>query len=348
MVMSEAQERARVIAALMALGSVISLLALILPGWPERDQTGLLILALLAAVPVAPLWFYAGRVPLWLCHLIVLVGNGLISASVALGGGGAASATRAMFYVWIVILSFLYFRLAPAIAHLVFAVCGMTAALAILGDLEQAAPQLLIVFGTAAPTGVIIRMLVLRVRALAGTDELTGLANRRSLDVTLTREMARAARSNGPLCLALLDLDGFKAFNDAHGHAAGDALLKEVTASWSGQLRRGDLLARLGGDEFAAVLADTDLGEAKEVIERLVSATPGPVSCSAGLTLWDHDEPYHAMLERADAALYQAKTNKVRRTVVRLGHSRSTGAPPTKGDRNGPPHGSTLFDGYAG
>jgi Diguanylate cyclase, GGDEF domain len=79
---------------------------------------------------------------------------------------------------------------------------------------------------------------------LARTDPLTGLANRRGWDEQLARELARARRSREALSVALLDLDDFKAFNDAHGHQAGDRLLLEAAAAWSGQLRDVDILCR--------------------------------------------------------------------------------------------------------
>lgn len=89
---------------------------------------------------------------------------------------------------------------------------------------------------------------------LARSDPLTGLANRRGWDEQLARELARARRSGEALSVALLDLDDFKALNDAHGHQAGDRLLLEAAAAWYGQLRDVDILCRWGGDEFAVLL----------------------------------------------------------------------------------------------
>jgi len=142
---------------------------------------------------------------------------------------------------------------------------------------------------------------------LARTDPLTGLANRRGWDEQLGRELSRAQRSGGALSVALLDLDNFKSFNDAHGHQAGDRLLVEAAAAWREQLRDIDVLCRWGGDEFALVLPDCSAREAEEVIARLGPATPSLQSCAAGVAAWDGDETLHDLLRRADTALVEEK-----------------------------------------
>ena len=142
---------------------------------------------------------------------------------------------------------------------------------------------------------------------LARTDPLTGLANRRGWDEQLARELARARRSGEALSVALLDLDDFKAFNDAHGHQAGDRLLLEAATAWNGQLRDVDILCRWGGDEFALLLPACPRTQADEVIARLQGATPRDQSCTAGVVGWDGREIADDLLGRADRALFQAK-----------------------------------------
>lgn len=148
----------------------------------------------------------------------------------------------------------------------------------------------------------------LRVPArLARTDPLTGLANRRGWDEQLARELARARRSGEALSVALLDLDDFKAFNDAYGHQAGDRLLLEAAMVWKGQLREVDILCRWGGDEFAVLLPACPRAQADEVIARLRAATPRHQSCAAGVAGWDGREISESLLGRADKALLDAK-----------------------------------------
>ncbi|HEV2920860.1 MAG TPA: GGDEF domain-containing protein [Actinomycetota bacterium] len=120
---------------------------------------------------------------------------------------------------------------------------------------------------------------------LARTDALTGVANRRAWDDELPLELARSARSGQPLCVALLDLDHFKAYNDRHGHQAGDRLLKATAAAWQDRLRKTDLLARYGGEEFAVLLPDCGLDGAMEIAERLRTA-PSECTCSIGVAAW--------------------------------------------------------------
>jgi diguanylate cyclase (GGDEF)-like protein len=151
---------------------------------------------------------------------------------------------------------------------------------------------------------------------LARTDPLTGLANRRGWDEQLDRELARARRSGDPVSVALLDLNDFKAFNDAHGHQAGDRLLVEAAAAWQVRLRDVDLLCRWGGDEFAVLLPDCPETEAQDVIARVRPTTPNMQSCAAGIAAWDGKETSHELVRRADTELIKEK--RVRASGVRL------------------------------
>lgn len=153
---------------------------------------------------------------------------------------------------------------------------------------------------------------------LSLTDQLTGLPNRRAWDDGLERELARAERSGESICVALLDLDRFKAFNDERGHPAGDALLREAAEAWSELLRASDLLARYGGEEFALVFPAWPLESALAVVDRLRAATPGGLTCSAGLVAWRPGETPEQLTNRADAALYEAKRTGRDRTVTVL------------------------------
>lgn len=145
------------------------------------------------------------------------------------------------------------------------------------------------------------------VQELARHDALTGLPNRRALHELLPREMARARRARSPLCVAIIDIDHFKTYNDTYGHLAGDEVLREAALAWDATLRAEDTIIRFGGEEFLALLPDTSIGEACEVIERLRAATPRKQTCSAGLASWDFFESSDDLLSRADKALYLAK-----------------------------------------
>ncbi|MCW2983276.1 MAG: sensor diguanylate cyclase [Conexibacter sp.] len=144
------------------------------------------------------------------------------------------------------------------------------------------------------------------------TDALTGVLNRRALDDELHLALLNARHdgpgaTGGPVSVAMLDLDHFKAYNDSHGHAGGDALLKAACAGWSGALRAGDVLARFGGEEFVIVLPGCAAPDARALVDRLRGETPNGQTCSAGVATWDGSEAVGELIERADRALYRAK-----------------------------------------
>ena len=162
--------------------------------------------------------------------------------------------------------------------------------------------------------GVYVVVLVVRLghsrEALARTssiDALTGLANRRTFDVALQQELARTSRTGLRLCVAMLDLDHFKRFNDTHGHPAGDALLSDAASRWRAQVRDVDILARYGGEEFVLLMPGCSLEDAPLVVSRLQTATPSATTVSIGVAEWDRSESTSALMSRADTALYSAK-----------------------------------------
>jgi diguanylate cyclase (GGDEF)-like protein len=149
--------------------------------------------------------------------------------------------------------------------------------------------------------------LIAELREQAMTDDLTGLPNRRCWAAELSRELARSRRHGTPLAIVMLDLNGFKAFNDAHGHPAGDELLRAVARDWSEAVRATDMLARFGGDEFSITLPDCSPELATVVAGRVRAATPPRIDSSAGIASWEGVETADELVGRADAALYNAK-----------------------------------------
>jgi diguanylate cyclase (GGDEF)-like protein len=138
----------------------------------------------------------------------------------------------------------------------------------------------------------------------AFTDQLTGLPNRRAWE----RQLENLETDRRQLAIGILDLDHFKEFNDTYGHPAGDRLLKETAAAGRDQIRDGDMLARIGGEEFGILLQDRETCIALEIVERLRHLVSETRTCSAGIAIKQPDEPLEHAVERADAALYQAKS----------------------------------------
>jgi len=177
----------------------------------------------------------------------------------------------------------------------------------------QLSPDESLLYGRAADVTELKRVeaereeLLGQVQDMARRDDLTGLPNRRALQEQMPQEMARARRQRSPLCVAIIDIDHFKDFNDTHGHLAGDEVLRACAAAWDGALRGEDTIARFGGEEFLVLLPDTDREQACEIAERLRATTPMGQTCSAGLACWDFAETIDDLLGRADQALYLAK-----------------------------------------
>lgn len=165
-------------------------------------------------------------------------------------------------------------------------------------------------------------------RIEAMTDALTGLANRKMFDFTLREAALEAMESSTPLSLMMLDIDHFKAFNDTHGHAIGDQVLKLLAATLKESVKGQDTAARYGGEEFAVVLPRTQMGDAvtvaenirqrvagKSVVHRRTGDQLGRVSVSIGVAQFTFGEPLRKFVERADQALYFAKRGGRNRVV---------------------------------
>lgn len=180
----------------------------------------------------------------------------------------------------------------------------------------------------ARELGAPLRMAALMEQAhrLATTDALTSLMNRRAFDAHLEEYAASIARDGRRRSLVLLDIDHFKAVNDQHGHAAGDAVIGAV-GRVLGRTRRGvEAVARWGGEEFVALLSTDDMAAAKAVAESLRAEIEGTdvdiggrairVTASFGVTAWALGEPRDGALDRADRAMYEAKSAGRNRVCV--------------------------------
>ena len=175
-------------------------------------------------------------------------------------------------------------------------------------------------------------------REQATRDPLTGLFNRLYLEEMLRRELSRSARRQTSLCVALLDIDGFKNFNDLNGHEAGDAVLKALGGFFQAKLRGSDIACRYGGDEFLLALLDTDVPHVLPRLEQIrgeigrieiaFEGSPLPtVSVSMGVAEWPGAAAsLQQLIRAADRALYSAKTGGRNRIEI-YGGSSSPAAP---------------------
>ena len=183
--------------------------------------------------------------------------------------------------------------------------------------------------------GVVAKSLFLveETQLLALTDGLTGLYNRRHASKRLEEEIARARRNRTGLCVAMCDVDHFKAINDEFGHSAGDRVLQQIARSLTEYVRRNDVVARWGGEEFLVIFSEIKLTAARIVAERLrgrlantpqVEGGPDKISVSIGLARLGSGSTAETLIEEADQALYRAKARGRNRVEV-AGEERRSG-----------------------
>ncbi len=172
-----------------------------------------------------------------------------------------------------------------------------------------------------------LRQSVTNTLALAVTDELTGLYNRRYFDRHLSLMLEKAREQDRDMAVMLIDMDFFKDVNDNHGHDTGDAVLREFAQRLKRNIRGVDLACRFGGEEFVVLMPDTDFRQAQGVAERVRAAVAErgfeissgrllTVTCSVGVALNEHElDTPEMLLKRADVALYRAKREGRNRVV---------------------------------
>jgi diguanylate cyclase (GGDEF)-like protein len=275
--------------------------------WPMSVRTPVALLAVLAVAGAglaAGFWLGRDRLPGAAVH----GGIALLSLLVALVAWQSATAVGVVgLGPALVALGVLSGHLLPPVAARLHVAGGIAAVSA--GALAAAPAGFASPWAAAVVTALVLTEAQVRqtgaLRRAAGTDALTGVANRRAWEEGAERLLAAAGRSGAPLTVAVLDLDGFKAVNDTGGHAAGDALLRALAAAWRSELRRSDLLGRVGGDEFALCLPGSDAAATADLLRRLRAASAG--AWSAGTATARPGETLAEVLARADAALYRQK-----------------------------------------
>ena len=311
----------RWLAYLVAAAGVVALFNAFVPGFQGYDVTGLVAIAIGAFATAAVLLISAGRLaPGWL-HACVAAGSAGIGAGIHFTAGVPNAAS--MLYLWVALYAFYFFSKRAALAHLVVIAISYAVPIALRPPPFSPVAHWATTVMTMALAGWFVGVLkgrlddsLRRLELLAGTDALTGLANRRGWTVHTRGAINRASRTGESLAVALIDLDNFKAFNDEHGHTAGDRLLADCANAWKGAICDMDFLARLGGDEFAVVLPGCDTQQALEVADRLREVLPPSARCSVGIAQWQPGQSITETLAVADVALYDAKRAHSRRAAL--------------------------------
>jgi diguanylate cyclase (GGDEF)-like protein len=299
---------------LFAAGAVLGFLGTVAPG-TGGDIAAQRLVSLAALPPAVVLLAGPWRLPPVAYHLLLAYGAVIVTLGSAVADPEVAG-TVALFYVWVSLYAFSFFTPAAASAHV-----GVIAVLygTMLVDQHRSAAlaQWVQVVGSVAVAGYVVGSLSREVRSLARRDPLTGLDNRRAFEEWLDWQVALARRSGEPLCVAILDLDGFKEVNDSGGHRKGDRVLVDIARAWRRDVRAADRLARWGGDEFALVASGATEQDVTRTLDRLRGATSA-VGFSSGVARWSPGESPEHLVDRADHALYEAKQVGRGRCVVSL------------------------------
>ncbi len=276
-------------------------------------------------VTVPPRWWRRWLPTIQLLHLWAISQTSAVGVGLWLDGGLTSPITAVL--VVPVLLGAVAFRTPMVVIQVLISLGFVVAAGAATGTLDAGTGLVLpaALVACALVAGIAGRSLWqltsdlananAELAELARTDSLTGCRNHRSFHTELGAAVARANRADGPLTLALLDLDDFKAVNDRHGHAVGDQILVALADALGWSTRAGDVIGRTGGEEFSILLPDTDGTEALTVAERVRVATHQldpdiATTASVGLAVrepGDAEVSAATLIREADRAMYAAK-----------------------------------------
>ena len=324
---------------------VAGLSVLVVAMAPAQRWTGLtllLVVGLLHALLLAWLAFRVAEswVPWLSCAADVALTSAALLFVLRHGLPGSALPTRSLYELYFLVIMSAGLRYDWRLCIWTAGLCILAHALLLwvaagaLGvesaDLGAGRANQAVHFAMLALGGIIMATVAQRakrLRLMVGVDHLTGLSQRAPFVERIDEELARARRRGAPLSVAILDLDGFKAFNDTFGHPVGDRALQAVATRLRSSVRKSDLVARFGGEEFVVAFPETAVEQARHRVEHIraelarVSIQVGrgeqrQVTVSAGLGSWPADgETFDAVLTTADARLYEAKRSGKNRVV---------------------------------
>jgi diguanylate cyclase (GGDEF)-like protein len=296
--------RSALLSLLYAVGGCFSLLIAALPLHPRAPVTLGWVIGLAALGVAGLVWWRGARLTDRAVHAALVLAAVLVAAlasqfvtAVGIVALGPVIITLCLFSGW-------FLPLPAARVQATVTLLLATGGAVLAAPTGFGIPWLFLVV-TAAILTEIQGRLAEQLRRAATTDPLTGLVNRRAWEAEAGRVLSHALRTGEPVTIAVLDLDHFKEVNDRAGHEAGDALLRELAARWSAELREADLLGRYGGDEFVLCLPGTDASGAGEILGRLTACHA--FRWSAGTATAGRGDTLSTLLSRADAHLYAQK-----------------------------------------
>jgi diguanylate cyclase (GGDEF)-like protein len=336
---------ARTFGTICIVAALVSGISLLVPTSGNRSEAVLAATSLFALLLGSLFFVTYRRTPMWAFQAATALGSVAIALA-TLGGSDGAEGGYAVFFVWVVLLSFLFFDVRAAILQSVFAATAYAVVL-IAKDADFAFNYVFGLIAVLGAAGGVVGFMRVRLETLsatlageASTDALTGVANRRGFDQRFEIELARVARLGRSLSVIVCDLDRFKEVNDELGHEQGDDVLRRVAERITSSLRSIDAVARIGGEEFAMLLPESTPMEAFVVAERIRKGVmeefadfPVPLTASCGVATTEAvgveprtDGRFRigdgnavdgaALLRAADEAMYRAKQAGRNCTVV--------------------------------
>jgi len=294
-----------ILAAIGLLGAIQSFGVAAYPPPPEVNRAFYSVMGLLSLALAVLLVTVGPRLGVWVLGFVCVVATVMVVMLTWASGSGEGQLLCG-FSLLLVGIFAAYF-LSLAVVRVLLVLMTVLYPVALVANPQLARPW----YGAAALVAsiaatIVVAMLVRQLRDASVRDPLTLALNRRGLEerASLVRDLN--VRSHLPTSVVEIDLNGFKAFNDSYGHAAGDALLVALVDDWQSELRRTDILSRTGGDEFVAILPGTTRPEAEALVARMRAANPA--SWSWGIVIWEQGEDLPEALKRADAQMYLHKS----------------------------------------
>jgi diguanylate cyclase (GGDEF)-like protein len=296
-----------ILAAVAILGALQSLAVAIQPPIPETNRTVYLVVAAVATLMALGLVTIGPRIGPSVLTAMVVIATIMVTAVAAVSRTSDGQLLAGFSLLMLGVYSAYFLPRRVVYIQLCMAVVLYGAVLVLNPQLVRLWYGIAVLLIDVAVT-LVVANLVGHLRTEALHDPLTGAYNRRGLEggASLVHDMD--SRTHHATTVVEIDLDGFKKYNDVHGHEAGDALLAGVVQAWRGVLRRTDILARTGGDEFVLILPATGLVEAEALVDRMRSVTDVP--WTAGLAEWQQGEPLPEALRHADEEMYRSKPRR--------------------------------------
>jgi diguanylate cyclase (GGDEF)-like protein len=302
---------------LSALFGILALMALAfetIAPVPSRAQGADLVVAVLAVVGALTALLVVPRTGREVLLALVAASSVLTAVLVGVRTTQLGQASAAYLVMLVALFAALYLTHRQMLGEVVL-LCGLFVVASVVGAgglqpfyVGVRVVSVLLVAEVVSRLVTSQRRLLADIEGQASHDPLTGALNRRGAVADAEQVRSVVERAGDALTVSVIDLDGFKGYNDTRGHAGGDRLLEELVRDWTATLRVGDVLARIGGDEFLLVLPQTDPEGAAVLLGRMREANPYP--WTVGTTVWRPEEDLFAAAARADEVLYVGKLRR--------------------------------------